>query len=116
MSVDPERQRLFASAPTNQSLEILDLRGGRVWRSLSGEKAAAARYAPEFDQLYVTRGQSAYIYDDKTFDLVGKVDLQTSVDELHYDAGRKELYVGCMSADAAGIAVVSIPDGKLLAG
>ena len=29
MSVDPERERLFVSAPTNRSLEVLDVSSGR---------------------------------------------------------------------------------------
>jgi len=114
MSVDAEHQRLFAAAPTNKTLEIIDLSSGKPWRSLEGEKPAAARYAPEFNQLYVPRGQSLYIYDGKTFDLVTKVDLESNLDELQYNASAKQLYVGCMTADKTGIAVIAIPEGKLL--
>ncbi|HTC94514.1 MAG TPA: hypothetical protein VK699_13830 [Terriglobales bacterium] len=114
MSVDAEHQRLFAAAPTNKTLEIIDLSSGKPWRSLEGEKPAAARYAPEFNQLYVPRGQSLYIYDGTTFDLVTKVDLESNLDELQYNAGAKQLYVGCMTADKTGIAVIAIPEGKLL--
>ena len=114
MSVDAERQRLFASAPTNKTLEIVDLSSGKPMRSLAGEKPAAALYAPEFNQLYVTRGQSVVIYDGKTLDLITTVDLQSNLDELQYDPHAKELYVGCMSDDKTGIAVIGIPAGKLL--
>ncbi|HLY60103.1 MAG TPA: hypothetical protein VKV95_05010 [Terriglobia bacterium] len=114
MSVDAEHQRLFAAAPTNNTLEIVDLVSAKPWRSLEGERPAAARYAPEFNQLYVPRGQSLYIYDGKTFDLTTKIDLQSSLDELHYDARAKRLYVGCMSSGQAGIAVIAIPGGKLV--
>src|SRR5205814_9999224 len=72
MSVDADRQRLFAAAPTNQTLEIVDLKSGKPWRSLEGERPAAARYTHEFNQLYVPRGQSVYIYEGKTFDLVSR--------------------------------------------
>lgn len=115
MSVDAGHQRLFASAPTNKTLEIIDLSSGKPWRSLDGEKPAAARYAPEFNQLYVPRGQSLYIYHGQTFGLLTRIDLQSNLDELQYDANRKELYVGCMSADKAAIAIIAIPNGKLLA-
>ncbi|HZR29565.1 MAG TPA: hypothetical protein VFA71_12380 [Terriglobales bacterium] len=114
MSVDAEHQRLFAAAPTNKTLEIIDLSSGKPWRSLEGEKPAAARYAPEFNQLYVPRGQSLYIYDGMTFDLVAKIDLESNLDELQYNAGAKQLYVGCMTAEKTGIAVIAIPEGKLL--
>jgi len=85
MSVDAERQLLFATAPTNKTLEIVDLKSGKSLRSLDGEAPAAVRFAPEFNQLYVTRGQSVYIYDGTTFNVVTKVDLQCSLDELQYD-------------------------------
>jgi hypothetical protein len=113
MSVDAGRMRLFAAAPTNTTLEIIDLKTGKPWRTLAGEKPAAASYASEFDQLYVPRGQSLYIYDGKTYDVVASIDLGSNLDEVQYDACTKRLYVGCMSADKTGIAV-SIPDGKLL--
>ena len=114
MSVDAEHQRLFAAAPTNKTLEIVDLNAGKPWRSLEGERPNAARYAPEFNQLYVPSGQSLYIYDGKTFGLITRLDLQSNLDELHYDARAKELYVGCMSPGKTGIAIIAIPEGKLL--
>lgn len=114
MSVDAGRQRLFAAASTNTTLEIVDLKSGKPWGSLAGEKPAASRYAPEFDQLYVTRGQSVVIYDGETYGVKATVELGSNLDELQYDARTRRLYVGCMSPDKTGIAVISIPDGKLL--
>ncbi len=115
MAVDAEHQRLFAAAPTNKTLEVVDLSSGKALRSLEGEKPASARYAPEFNQIYVPRGQALYIYDGKTLDLITSIDLQSNLDELQYDPHAKELYVGCMNLDKPGIAIISIPDGKLLA-
>jgi len=114
MSVDAQHKRLFAAATTNKTLEIIDLNSRKPWRSLEGEKPAAARYAPEFNQLYVPRGQSLSIYDGATFALTATVDLQSNLDELQYDARAKQLYVGCMTGGKTGIAVIEIPEGKLL--
>jgi DNA-binding beta-propeller fold protein YncE len=114
MSVDAVRHRLFAAAPTNTTLEVIDLQTGKPLRSLQGEKPAAARYAPEFDQLYVPRGQHLVIYDGKTLEMIKSIDLQSSLDEMQYDPQAKQLYVGCMSAEKPGIAVISIPDGTWL--
>src|ERR1035437_2297721 len=47
MSVDAERQRLFAAASPNTTLEIVDLKQGKPWRTLPGEKPVAARYRSE---------------------------------------------------------------------
>jgi DNA-binding beta-propeller fold protein YncE len=114
MAVDAKRQRLFGAASANSTLEIIDLKEGKPWRTLAGEKPAAARYAPEFDQLYVSRGQSVNIYDGKTYNLITTIDIGGNLDELQYNARTGRLYVGCMSPDKTGIAVISIPDGKLL--
>jgi hypothetical protein len=114
MSVDPEQLRLFAAAPTNGTIEIVDLKAGKALRSLEGERPAAVRFAPEFNQLYATRGQSVYIYDGKALDQIAKVDLQSSLDEIQYDPRAKQLYVGVMAADKTAIAILSIPDGKRL--
>ncbi len=114
MSVDPGRKLLFATAPANKSLEIIDLNVGKPLRGLDGETPAAVRFAPEFNQLYATRGESVYIYDSKSFDVVAKVDLQCRLDELQYDSTSKQLFVGCMTDGKTAIKVVSIPDGKPL--
>jgi DNA-binding beta-propeller fold protein YncE len=114
MSVDAEHQRLFVSAPTNKTLEIVDLSSGKPLRSLKGEKPAAALFAPEFNQLYVTRGQSVVVYDGKTLEVITSIDLQSNLDEMQYDPRAKELYVGCMSDGKTGIAVIAVPEGRLL--
>jgi hypothetical protein len=114
MSVDVEHMRLFAAAPTNNTLEIVDLKTGKPWRSVEGGKPAAVRYAPEFNQLYVPRGQSLDIYDGKTLDPIASIDLGSNMDELQYNARAKRLYVACMAPDKTGIAVIAIPEGKLL--
>src|SRR5215472_1585566 len=115
MSVDAVHEHLFAAVPSDGTVESVDLKSGKPWRSLKGERPAAARYAPEFNQLYVSRGQSVYIYHADTFDIVTAIDLHSRLDELQYDARAKELYVGCMSDGKEGIAVIAIPEGKLVA-
>lgn len=111
MSVDADHQRLFVTATTRKTLEIIDVKSGKPWRSLTGEGPAAALFAPEFNQLYVTRGHSVCIYDGSTFDLLTNIDLQSSLDELQYDPKAKRLYVGCMTSNKTAIAVIGLPEG-----
>lgn len=113
MSVDSAHQRLFVTATTKKTLEIIDLKAGKAERSLTGDGPAAALFAPEFNQLYVTRGHNVCIYNGSTFDLLATVSLDSSLDELQYEPKGKCLYVGCMSSDKAAIANVGIPAGKL---
>ncbi len=112
MSADSEHQRPFLTATTKKTLEIIDLKSGKPWRSLAGDGPAAALFAPEFNQLYVTRAHNVCIYDGSTFDLLTSVDLQSGLDELQYDPNAKRLYVGCMTSNKTAIAIIGIPDGK----
>jgi DNA-binding beta-propeller fold protein YncE len=112
MSADAEQHRLFATATANKTLEIIDMKSGKPWRSLEGERPAAAMFAPEFNQLYVTRGPKVCIYDGSTFELLTNVDLQCGLDELGYNTAAKRLYVGCMTSNNTAIAILSLPDGK----
>jgi hypothetical protein len=114
MSSDIERGLVFATATTMKTVEIVDVKSGKVLRSLPGDGAAAVLFAPEFNQLYVTRSRKVCVYDGKTFDLLTNIDLPSSVDELGYNPNAKQLYVGCMTSNHTSIAVISIPDGKLL--
>src|SRR5260370_18732770 len=114
MSVDPGQQRLFAAAPTNGTIGIVDLKTGKALRGMEGERPAAVRFAPEFNQLYASPGQSVYVYDGKTLDQIAKVNLESGLHELQYDPPAKPLYVGVMAADKTAIAILSLPDGKQL--
>jgi hypothetical protein len=114
MSVDASRQRLFAPAPSDKRLEIVDLRAGEPWRSLTSERPAAARYASELDRLYVSSGRYLYVYAGSDFALLTRIDLQSRLDELVYNAQSRRLYAGCMTDGKTGIAVIAVPEGKLL--
>jgi DNA-binding beta-propeller fold protein YncE len=112
MSADAEQHRLFATATTKKTLEIIDVNSGKPWRTLAGDGPAAALFAPEFNQLYVTRRQKVCIYDGSTFALLTNVDLQCGLDELEYNPDAKRLYVGCMTSNKTAIAIIGLPDGK----
>lgn len=114
MSVDPARQRLFAAAPTNGTIEVVDLKTGKTLASMAGESPAAVRFAPEFNQLYATRGHSVYVYAGKTLSQFAKVNLDSNLDELQYDPRAKRLYAGVMAPGKTALAILSLPGGKLL--
>jgi hypothetical protein len=113
-SVDSEHHRLFAAAPSNKTLEIVDLKAGKTLQSLPGKRPAAARFSLEFNQLYVSCPQGVPIYDGSTLDIITTVNVDSAVDELQYDPGAHELYAGCMTEGQTGIAVIAVPEGKLV--
>ena len=111
-AADPSGQRLFVCALGNNSLEVIDLRNGERVHSITGLGAPqGVGYAPEVNRLFVAndRGGICKIYDAKTFQTVGELNLNDDADNVRYDEVRKIFYVGFGSG---GIAVVNAADGK----
>jgi len=81
-------------------------------RSITGLGAPqAAAYVPELDRLFVAndKGGICRIYDGKSFQAVGELNLEDDADNVRYDEAAKKIYIGFGSG---GIAVVNAPDGK----
>jgi DNA-binding beta-propeller fold protein YncE len=109
---DPSGQRLFVCALGNNSLEVLDLQKGERVHSITGLGAPqGVGYAPEVNRLFVAndKGGICKIYDAKSFQPVGDLNLKDDADNVRYDEARKKFYVGFGSG---GIAVVNALDGK----
>jgi len=111
-AADPSGQRLFVCALGNNSLEVIDLRKGERVHSITGLGAPqGVGYAPEVNRLIVAndKGGICKIYDGKSFQTVGELNLKDDADNVRYDEARKKFYVGFGSG---GIAVINAADGK----
>ena len=111
-AADPSGQRLFVCALGNNSLEVIDLRKGERVHSITGLGAPqGVGYAPEVNRLIVAndKGGICKLYDGKSFQTVGELNLEDDADNVRYDEARKKFYVGFGSG---GIAVVNAADGK----
>ena len=111
---DPAGERLFICALGNNTVEVLDLRKGNRVHSITGLGAPqGVAYVPEVNRLFVANDKDGIckIYDGKSFQVVGELNLKDDADNVRYDEATKKIYVGFGSA---GIAVVNAPDGKQL--
>jgi DNA-binding beta-propeller fold protein YncE len=111
-AADPSGQRLFVCALGNNSLEEVDLRMGERVHSITGLGAPqGAGYAPEVDRLIVAndKGGICKIYNGRSHQIVGELNLEDDADNVRYDEAAKKFYVGFGSG---GIAVVNAVDGK----
>lgn len=111
-AADSSGQRLFVCALGNNSLEVIDLRKGERVHSITGLGAPqGVGYAPEVNRLFVAndKGGICKIYDGKSFQTVGELNLEDDADNVRYDEVIKKFYVGFGSG---GIAVVNAADGK----
>jgi DNA-binding beta-propeller fold protein YncE len=111
-AADPSGQRLFVCALGNNSLEVIDLRNGERIHSITGlGTPQGVGYAPEVNRLIVANDKNGIckIYDGKSFQTVGELNLEDDADNVRYDEARKKFYIGF---GGGGIAVVNAVDGK----
>ncbi len=109
---DPAGERVFICALGNNAVEVLDLRKGQRVHSITGLGAPqGVAYVPELDRVFVAneKGGICRIYDGKSFQVVGELNLEDDADNIRYDDARKKIYIGFGSG---GIAVVNALDGK----
>jgi DNA-binding beta-propeller fold protein YncE len=109
---DAAGERLFVCALGNNTVEVVDLRKGERIHSITGLGAPQGiAYIPELDRIFVAndKGGICKIYDGKSFQVVGELNLKDDADNVRYDEATKKIYVGFGSG---GIAVVTAPDGK----
>ena len=119
LSVDVKGERLFVAALGNNSVEVIDLRGGRRVETLRGmHKPSGVLYVPERNRLYVANSEdgSVRILHGSTFDLIKAIKELDDADNLRYDPNTRLVYVGYGSGALAVIETVhetKIADLKL---
>jgi DNA-binding beta-propeller fold protein YncE len=97
MAADVAGQRLFVAALGNNTVEVLDLKAGKIIQSLSGfAEPQGIAYVPELDRLFVANGQDATcrIIDGHSFKTVSSVQCGEDADNVRYDDKAKRIYVG----------------------
>jgi len=109
---DAAGQRLFVCALGNDTVEVLDVRKGERIHSITGLGAPQGiAYLPELNRIFVANDKSGIckLYDGKSFQAVGELDLKDDADNVRYDDATKKIYVGFGSG---GIAIVNGHDAK----
>jgi DNA-binding beta-propeller fold protein YncE len=95
MSVDLTGQRLFAAAFDNHSLEVIDLKTGKLVKSLPFDNPQNSYYVPSVNRLFVSSegDGTVKIFDGTTFTLQRTVQLSEDADNMRYDARRQHVLV-----------------------
>jgi DNA-binding beta-propeller fold protein YncE len=120
-AIDTATDTLFAAATGNHSVEVVDLKNGRVRQSLTGlGKPHGLVWVASTGSLYVSDGQLAElrVYKGSPLTLAGTLRLSDDADDMVYNDSTHLLYVGHGGSDAAnpaGIAVVDATNLRLIA-
>jgi hypothetical protein len=97
MGVDLEKKRLFVAASDNNTLEVVDLAGGKVTKSLTGFKDTqdALFLGGNFNKLYVSSLDGhVRVFQGESFWLVQDFKIEPDANRLFYDPTTKLIYFG----------------------
>jgi DNA-binding beta-propeller fold protein YncE len=97
LSIDVKGHRLFVSALGNNTLEVLDLKGGKRVKTIAQLKEPqGVLYVPEADRIYVANGDdgSVRIFDGGSYAQLKTLEYGDDADNLRYDSAHNRIYVG----------------------
>jgi DNA-binding beta-propeller fold protein YncE len=94
--VDSKGQRLMLANKVNNSVEIVDLKGGKSLKQIAGQGGAQGiAYATDLDKIFVALGTGGFcnIFDGKDYKLVKTVKFADDADNVRYNAATHRIYV-----------------------
>ena len=118
MALDAQGGRLFVAALGNNTVEVIDLKAGKVTDEIKGLKEPqGVAYVPEDNKLLVTNGDgdTLDIYDAQSLKLLNQVVLGDDPDNVRFDATTGYAYVGYGTGNESALGVVDVRTGTKVA-
>jgi YVTN family beta-propeller protein len=114
LAYDADNQRLFVAALGNNTVEIIDLKNGKVEHTIGGlAEPQGVLYEPQRKRIWIANGGdgSVRIFDARTYQLVRSIQMTDDADNIRYEEATGRNFVGYGNG---GIAVFD-PDGNKVA-
>jgi DNA-binding beta-propeller fold protein YncE len=95
LALDAKGNRLFIANLSNNSLDIVDLKAGKLIKQIPDQnKIQGVAYVPDLDRIFVGNGKDGVCnaFDGKSYEIVGSIKLDDA-DNVRYDPRTKQLYV-----------------------
>jgi hypothetical protein len=96
LAVDAKRGRLFVANTVNDSLDVVDLKAGKLLKQVPGQgRIRGVDYSPEADRVFVGNGTGGVCntFDGENYDLIKSVPLGVDADNVRYNPRTRRLYV-----------------------
>jgi hypothetical protein len=96
LALDAQRGRLFVANTVNGSLDIVDLKAGRLLKQVPGQgRIRGVAYSPEADRIFVGNGTDGVCntFDGASYELLKSVALGVDADNDRYNPRTKRVYV-----------------------
>jgi YVTN family beta-propeller protein len=106
LGIDAKRQRLFVAELGNNTLGVIDVAAGKVFRTITGfREPQGVAYVPFTDTIYVTNGGDGSVRVLRGDDLspIGRIELGDDADNVRVDEPRHRVLVGYGSGALAVI-------------
>jgi DNA-binding beta-propeller fold protein YncE len=106
LDVNVKEQIVYIAALGNNSVEIVDLKNGRVIHSITGlNEPQGVGYIPDKHEIFVANGGNGdcYFFNASTFEKTASIHLSSDADDVRYDSISAKIYVGY---GQGGIAVI----------
>jgi hypothetical protein len=97
IDINLKDQVAYVAALGNNTLELVDLKSGKVIGSITGlDEPQGVAYIAKHEELFVANGGTGecYFYNAKTLEKTGSVKFNDDADDVRYDAVADKIYVG----------------------
>ena len=125
LAVDLGRRRLFVAELGNDSVGVVDLRGGKTIKTITGlREPQGVGYAPSTDTLFVAnaRGGSVHLFKGDDLAPAGRIELGDDADNIRIDPQSNRVFIGygdgalavidpAAATKVAGIPLKAHPEG-----
>ncbi|MEB0301982.1 MULTISPECIES: hypothetical protein [unclassified Mucilaginibacter] len=114
IDINLQDQIAYIAALGNNTLEIVDLKKGKVTGSIKGfDEPQGVTYIPKHQEIFVANGGTGEcgFYNAITLKKTGSIKLADDADDVRYDAETDKIYVGYGSG---GIAIIESATHKLV--
>jgi hypothetical protein len=106
LAIDHLHGRLFVANMANSSLDIVDLKAGKLVKQIPGQKGIQGiAYAPDLDRIFVGNeaGGICNVFDGRDYGLLKEVKFADDADNVRYDARTHRAYVAHAEQSLAAI-------------
>jgi DNA-binding beta-propeller fold protein YncE len=96
LAVDAKRGRLFVANTVNGSLDVVDLKAGKLLKQVPGQgRIRGIDYSPEADRVFVGNGTGGVCntFDGENYQLQKSVPLGDDADNVRYNPRTQRIYV-----------------------
>jgi DNA-binding beta-propeller fold protein YncE len=96
LALDAKEDRLFVANKPNNTLDIVDLKAGKLLRQIAAQQGIQGiAYAADLDRVFVGLGQGGYcnVFDGKDYKLLKSIKFMDDSDNVGYNPKTKLVYV-----------------------